>query len=165
MGLEIERRFLIINNNWKRFITKKVFIEQGYLTKSFDEWIIRIRFSDNDFKIAFKKHIKSFTNFEFEYSIPRKDGEVIMSNISNKIKKERFFLEIEKKLWIIDCFQENNYPLEIAEIELSREDEDLSLPSFISKEITGRKYFSNFCLANNPFSKWEKNYLISLKES
>ena len=131
MGLEIERRVLIKNNNWKRFITKKVFIEQGYLTKSFDDWIIRIRFSDNDFKIAFKKHIKSFTNFEFEYSIPRKDGEVIMSNISNKIKKERFFLEIEKKLWIIDCFQENNYPLEIAEIELSSEVEDISLPSFI----------------------------------
>ena len=155
MGLEIERRFLIKNNNWKRFITKKVFIEQGYLTKSFDEWIIRIRFSDNDFKIAFKKHIKSFTNFEFEYSIPRKDGEVIMSNISNKIKKERFFLEIEKKLWIIDCFQENNYPLEIAEIELSSEVEDISLPSFISKEITGLKHYSNFSLANKPFSEWK----------
>ena len=155
MGLEIERRFLIKNNNWKRFITKKVFIEQGYLTKSFDDWIIRIRFSDNDFKIAFKKHIKSFTNFEFEYSIPRKDGEVIMSNISNKIKKERFFLEIEKKLWIIDCFQENNYPLEIAEIELSSEVEDISLPSFISKEITGLKHYSNFSLANKPFSKWK----------
>ena len=155
MGLEIERRFLIKNNNWKRFITKKVFIEQGYLTKSFDDWIIRIRFSDNDFKIAFKKHIKSFTNFEFEYSIPRKDGEVIMSNISNKIKKERFFLEIEKKLWIIDCFQENNYPLEIAEIELSSEVEDISLPSFISKEITGLKHYSNFSLANKPFSEWK----------
>jgi len=155
MGLEIERRFLIKNNNWKRFITKQVFIEQGYLTKSFDDWIIRIRFSDNDFKIAFKKHIKSFTNFEFEYSIPRKDGEVIMSNISNKIKKERFFLEIEKKLWIIDCFQENNYPLEIAEIELSSEVEDISLPSFISKEITGLKHYSNFSLAIKPFSEWK----------
>ena len=155
MGLEIERRFLVKNNNWKRYITKKVFIEQGYLTKSFDDWIIRIRFSDNDFKIAFKNHIKSFTNFEFEYSIPRKDGEVIMSNISNKIKKERFFLEIEKKLWIIDCFQENNYPLEIAEIELSSEVEDISLPSFISKEITGLKHYSNFSLANKPFSKWK----------
>ena len=77
-----------------------------------------------------------------------------MSNLSNKIKKERFFLEIEKKFWIIDCFKENNYPLEIAEIELSNEEEDLSLPSFISKEITGLKQYSNFSLANKPFSKW-----------
>ena len=154
MALEIERRFLIKNDNWKEFITEKIFIEQGYLSKSLDNWIIRIRFTGKDFKIAFKKHIKSFTNFEFEYSIPRKDGETIMSNLSNIIKKERFFLEVEKKPWIIDCFKEKNYPLEIAEIELSKEKEDLNLPSFISKEITGLTDYSNFSLANKPFSEW-----------
>ena len=157
MALEIERRFLIKNDNWKKFITEKIFIEQGYLSKSLDNWIIRIRFTGKDFKIAFKKHIKSFTNFEFEYSIPQKDGETIMSNLSNTIKKERFFLEVEKKSWIIDCFKENNYPLEIAEIELSNEEEDLFLPSFISKEITGLTHYSNFSLANNPFSNWEED--------
>ena len=156
MSLEIERRFLIKNDNWKEFITKKIFIEQGYLTKSFDDWIIRIRFTGKEFKIALKKHIAGFTNFEFEYSIPQKDGETIMSNLSNTIKKERFFVEFEKKSWIIDCFKENNYPLEIAEIELSNEEEDLILPSFISKEITGLTHYSNFSLANNPFSGWNE---------
>ena len=155
MALEIERRFLIKNDNWKEFITEKIFIEQGYLSETIDNWIIRIRFTGKDFKIAFKKHIKSFTNFEFEYSIPQKDGETIMSNLSNTIKKERFFLEVEKKSWIIDCFKENNYPLEIAEIELSNENEELSLPSFISKEITGLTHYSNFSLANKPFSTWK----------
>ena len=157
MALEIERRFLIKNDNWKEFITEKIFIEQGYLSKSLDNWIIRIRFTGKDFKIALKKHIKSFTNFEFEYSIPQKDGETIMSNLSNTIKKERFFLKVEKKSWIIDCFKENNYPLEIAEIELSNEAEDLFLPSFISKEITGLTHYSNFSLANNPFSEWKED--------
>ena len=155
MALEIERRFLIKNDNWKKFIKKKFLIEQGYLSKSLDNWIIRIRFTGKDYKIALKKHIESFTNFEFEYSIPRKDGEIIMSNLSNTIKKERFYLEVEKKSWIIDCFKEKNYPLEIAEIELSSEDEDLSLPSFISKEITGLTQYSNFSLANKPFSEWK----------
>jgi adenylate cyclase len=155
MALEIERRFLIKNDKWKEFITNKISIEQGYLSKSLDDWIIRIRFTGKDFKIALKKHIESFTNFEFEYSIPRKDGETIMSNLSNTIKKERFFLKVENKSWIIDCFKEKNYPLEIAEIELSNEEEDLSLPSFISKEITGLKHYSNFSLANKPFSKWK----------
>jgi len=157
MALEIERRFLIKNDNWKKFITEKIFIEQGYLSQSLDNWIIRIRFTGQDFKIAFKKHIKSFTNFEFEYSIPQKDGETIMSNLSNTIKKERFLLEVEKKSWIIDCFKENNYPLEIAEIELSNEDEDLSLPSFISKEITGLTDYSNLSLSNKPFSTWKND--------
>ena len=157
MALEIERRFLIKNDNWKEFINKKIPIEQGYLSRSLDDWISRIRFTGKEFKIALKKHIKGFTNFEFEYSSPRRDGEIIMSNLSNIIKKERFYLEVEKKSWIIDCFKENNYPLEIAEIELSNEEEDLFLPSFISKEITGLTHYSNFSLANNPFSKWKED--------
>ena len=164
MALEIERRFLIKNENWKEFITKKIFIEQGYLSKSLDDWIIRIRFTGEEFKIALKKHIESFTNFEFEYSIPRKDGETIMSNLSNTIKKERFIVEVEKKSWIIDCFQENNYPLEIAEIELSYEKEEISLPSFISKEITGLKQYSNFNLTNKPFSKWKEDYIDNFQK-
>ena len=163
MALEIERRFLIKNDNWKKFITKKIFIEQGYLSKNLDDWIIRIRCTGRDFKIALKKHIEGFTNFEFEYSIPKKDGEIIMSNISNTIKKERFFLEVEKKTWIIDCFKGNNYPLEIAEIELSNEEEDVSLPPFISKEITGQKHYSNFSLANKPFSEWKDDHLKTKK--
>ena len=155
MALEIERRFLIKNDNWKEFINKKIYIEQGYLSKSLNGWIIRVRLIGKSSKITLKKHIKGFTNFEFEYSIPRSDAETIMSNLSNTIKKDRFFLKIEKKSWIIDCFKENNYPLEIAEIELSNEEEDLFLPSFISKEITGLTDYSNFSLANNPFSEWE----------
>ena len=163
MSLEIERRFLLKNDNWKEFITKKIYIEQGYLSKSLDDWISRIRFTDKDFKIALKKHIKGFTNFEFEYSIPRSDAEKIMSNLSSTIKKERFFLEVEKKSWIIDCFKDNNYPLVIAEIELSNEDEDLLLPSFISKEITELNHYSNFSLASNPFSEWKEDYLTTYK--
>ena len=158
MALEIERRFLIKNDNWKEFITKKIYIEQGYLSKSLDGWIIRIRFEGKNSKIALKKHIKGFTNFEFEYSIPRSDAEKIMSNLSSTIKKERFFLEVEKKSWIIDCFKDNNYPLEIAEIELSNEEEDVSLPPFISKEITGQKHYSNFSLAKKPFSEWKDDH-------
>ena len=155
MSFEIERRFLLKNDNWKEFITKKIYIEQGYLSKSLDGWITRIRCTGKKSKITLKKHIKGFTNFEFEYSIPRSDAETIMSNLSNTIKKDRYFLEIEKKSWIIDCFKENNYPLEIAEIELSNEKEDLFLPSFISKEITGLTHYSNFSLAKKPFSEWK----------
>jgi len=159
MAFEIERRFLIKNDNWKKFITKKIFIEQGYFSKSLDGWIIRVRLIGKNSKITLKKHIKGFTNFEFEYSIPRSDAETIMSNLSNKIKKDRYFLEIEKKFWIIDCFKENNYPLIIAEIELSHEEEDLILPAFISKEITGLTHYSNFSLANNPITERKEEYL------
>ena len=159
MSLEIERRFLVKNDEWKEFITKKISIEQGYLSYKLDDWIIRIRFNGENFKIALKKHISNFTNFEFEYLIPESDGEKIMSNLSNTIKKERFLLEVNKKKWIIDCFKEKNFPLKVAEIELSNEKENLIIPSFISREISGLINFSNFNLATNPFSEWSDKEL------
>ena len=79
-----------------------------------------------------------------------------------KLHSKRFFLEVEKKFWTIDCIKDNNYPLEIAEIELLKEDEDLNIPSFISKEITGLRHYSNFSLSIKPFSEWEYNYFTNL---
>ena len=88
-----------------------------------------------------------------------------MSNLKNTIKKDRFFLEIEKKQWIIDCFKEKNFPLEVAEIELSKEEEEFTLPSFVSKEITGLQNLSNFSLTSHPLSKWNHDDLRTLEKS
>ncbi len=165
MALEIERRFLVKNDDWKELITKKICIEQGYLSYKLDDWIIRIRFNGANFKIALKKHIENFTNFEFEYLIPNSDGEKIMSNLRNTIKKDRFFLEVEKKQWIIDSFKEKNFPLQVAEIELSKEEEAFKLPKFVSKEITGIHNLSNFSLTSYPLSKWNNDDLRILEKS
>ena len=165
MSLEIERRFLIENDEWKNFITHKTFIEQGYLSYDMDDWIVRIRFNGKNFKIALKKHLKNFTNYEFEYLIPSKDGEKIISNLNKTIKKERFFLKVNKRNWIIDCFKEKNYPLKIAEIELKEEKEEIIIPNFLSKEITGLRIFSNFSLTKYPLSKWKNEDLKNLNKN
>ena len=159
MALEIERRFLIKNDHWKEFIINKTSIEQGYLSYNLEDWIIRIRFNGKDFKIALKKHIQNFTNYEYEFSIPNSEGEKIMATLTNKIKKERFFLEVDNKNWIVDCFKDKNFPLEIAEIELNSEKEEVILPPFLLREITGLKIFSNLSLTKRPFSKWENKDL------
>ena len=162
MALEIERRFLIKNDEWKKFITHNTFIEQGYLSYDLKDWIIRIRFNGKNFKIALKKHIKNFTNYEYEYSIPNSEGEKIMSTLTKTIKKERFFLEFDQRNWIVDCFKDKNFPLEIAEIELNTEKERFSLPPFLSKEITGLKFFTNLSLTQHPFSEWKNKDLKNL---
>ena len=46
MSLEIERRFLIKNDQWKEFITHKAFIEQGYLSYDLEDWICLLYTSD-----------------------------------------------------------------------------------------------------------------------
>ena len=59
MAFEIERRFLLKNNNWRKFITKKINIEQGYLSKSLDGWIIRVRLTVKTLKLHLKNISKA----------------------------------------------------------------------------------------------------------
>ena len=158
MSIEIERRFLIKNNDWEKLINRKSDIIQGYLSTYSDDWIVRIRSEDNLFKLTLKKHIAKSKNFEFEYEIPKQEGEIIIAEMKNPIIKERFYLHYKEREWIIDRFKGKNFPLEIAEIELQEIDEEINLPSFLSNEITGLKEFSNFALSNKPFSCWDKKY-------
>ena len=155
MCIEIERRFLIKNNDWEKLINHKSDIIQGYLSSSSESWLVRIRSEDNLFTLTLKKHLINSKNFEFEYKIPKKEGEMIISEIKKTIIKERFYLRFKEKEWIIDRFKGENFPLEIAEVELKTIDERIDLPSFLSTEITGLKKFSNFELSNKPFSSWE----------
>ena len=156
MAIEIERRFLIKNNDWRNHIIDKVVIEQGYFGSNFKDWIIRIRAKEEHYFLTLKKHIANSSSHEFEYEIPKEDGRFMLSNLANKIKKERFTLIINNEKWIIDSFNEKNYPLLIAEIELKNKLQKINLPKFISSEITGLKIFSNFELSKNPYSCWSK---------
>ena len=154
MNLEIERRFLVKNNNWRKYIINQGSIIQGYLSSNNDEWIVRLRSENKKFILTLKKHIVNSTSLEFEYKINRGEGNQILSNIKDKIEKDRFYLKINNQNWIVDIFKDINAPLEIAEIELASEHEKIIIPDFISKEITGIKIFSNYQLSINPFSSW-----------
>ena len=154
MNLEIERRFLIKNNKWKKFIINYVDITQGYLSSNTDGWIVRLRDENKQFELTLKKHIVNSTSLEFNYKINRNEGNQILSNIKNKIEKQRFYLKIDNQNWLVDVFQNLNKPLEIAEIELNVATEEVFIPDFISNEITGIKNFSNHQLSQKPFSTW-----------
>ena len=47
MGIEIERRFLVKNEDWKSQIVLSEDFSQAYLNSSIDEWATRVRVIDN----------------------------------------------------------------------------------------------------------------------
>ena len=55
---------------------------------------------------------------------------------------------------IVDCFAEENSPLVLAEVELEKENELITKPSWCGKEITGEYQWSNASLAQMPISQW-----------
>ena len=80
-----------------------------------------------------------------------------------KITKTRYQLEINKKNWVVDVFEESNSCLKIAEIELNSESEEIQVPSWCGKEITGIKSLSNASLAKAPISELSVKDRIKIK--
>ena len=159
MGIEIERRFLVKNEEWKSHIILREQFRQAYLNSSMDEWATRVRIVDhNKAYITLKSSINGLVNNEFEYSIPIKDAIELMRLSKYKIIKTRYHLKINNKNWVVDLFDGSNTSLKIAEIELNSETEKIKVPSWCGQEITGIKSLSNAFLAKTPLS------VMSLKD-
>jgi len=166
MGVEIERRFLVENENWKSQIILSEDFSQAYLNSSVDEWTTRIRVIDNKKGyITLKSSLNGLTNYEFEYSIPIKDAIELIKLSKYKITKTRYQLKINNKNWMVDIFDGSNSSLKIAEIELNSESEEIQIPSWCGQEITGMKSLSNASLAKTPISKLSVKDRMKVKES
>ena len=155
MALEIERRFLVQGEDWRKYTRKKQSLRQGYLVTKVEGWTVRIRISGTQNAwLTLKYPANGITRNEFEYLIPISDAESIWELIPYKLKKDRYELELHGGDWIVDCFEENNHPLVIAEVELPSTETIVTKPEWCRKEITNEHHWSNASLAKNPISKW-----------
>ena len=155
MGIEIERRFLVENEDWKDQVIRSESFSQAYLNSSVDEWATRVRIIDNNKGyITLKSSLNGLINYEFEYSIPMKDANELIELSKYKISKTRYQLKINKQDWVVDLFYGSNSSLKIAEIELNSKSEEIQIPSWCGQEITGIKSLSNASLAIRPISEF-----------
>jgi CYTH domain-containing protein len=154
MGIEIERRFLVKNEDWRSKVILSEDFSQAYLNSNLDEWAVRIRIiNNNQAYITLKSSLNELTNYEFEYQIPIQDAIELFNLSKNKITKTRYQLKIGKKDWVVDSFKGLNSSLTIAEIELNSESEQIQIPSWCEQEITGIKSLSNAALAKQPITE------------
>tara|TARA_Y100001968_G_C18975412_1_gene534287 strand:- start:120 stop:620 length:501 start_codon:yes stop_codon:yes gene_type:complete len=165
MGIEIERRFLVENEDWRSQVLLSEDFRQAYLNSTVDEWTTRVRIIDNNEAfITLKSSINGLVNYEFEYPIPNKDANELFNLSKYKITKTRYQLKTNEKNWVVDSFGDSNSSLKIAEIELISESEQIKVPKWCGQEITGMKSFSNASLAITPISKLSIKNRIKAKD-
>jgi adenylate cyclase len=155
MAKEIEHKFLLANNDWRKLVYKSAKYIQGYLSSQ-PTSSIRVRISDNQAWLNIKSATIGIERLEFEYEIPRTDAEEIITTLCNKplIEKIRHFLLIDDHIWEIDEFEGENKGLVIAEIELSDVGEFFTKPSWLSDEVTYDLRYYNNNLIKHPYNKW-----------
>jgi len=154
MGIEIERKFVVISDDWKNQVTGNT-IRQGYLSTSPDR-VVRIRIVNQKAWITVKSSSDGLVRNEWEYPIPADDAKAMLENlcIQPVIEKIRYRIPYEGMMWDLDVFYGENEGLLIAEIELESENQPFALPAWAGKEVTHNRLYHNNHLAQYPYRAW-----------
>ena len=157
MGVEIERKFLVDHEQWKKVKKPKgTHYRQGYLWDD-EKRTVRIRVTDKQGYITLKGAAKGISRPEFEYKIPKKDGVELLDAFSApEVEKIRYRIRHGEKLWEVDEFLGANAGLIVAEIELKTEEEIFKKPAWITDEVSGDEQYYNSNLSIHPFKTWKK---------
>ncbi len=156
MGLEIERKFLLKNMQWKKDIISQRKIKQGYLNST-PESTVRVRIKGEKGFITVKGKMENLIRKEFEYEIPTHDAEELLVLCQQPIiAKTRYEVLYHGYIWEIDEFENENKGLFIAEVEMKNADENPDIPEWIGAEVTYNRKYYNSNLIQHPYEKWEE---------
>jgi adenylate cyclase len=155
MAIEIERKFLVRGEDWRRFVTAHTDIRQGYLSSGgYSSTRVRI----NDGKAAtltVKSKRAELRRVEVECAIAVADAEaLLMLRESSLISKVRHHVPWGNHIWEVDEFHGDNEGLVIAEVELHNDSESFDRPPWLGVEVTGQPQYYNSSLASRPYSSW-----------
>ncbi|GAB4269606.1 MAG: CYTH domain-containing protein [Methylomicrobium sp.] len=155
MAIEIEHKYLLINDEWRHLVTHSMRYRQGYLTSN-SNCSVRVRTGNDKAWLNIKSATIGSSRDEYEYEIPYQDADEMMQRLCKRplIEKTRHFVPVGKHIWEVDEFEGENEGLIVAEIELSSHEETFVKPSWIGQEVTSDLRYYNNNLAANPYRQW-----------
>ncbi len=154
MGREIERKFLVIGDAWRKG-AKRSRLSQGYLLAGRDK-SVRVRLEDGRGTVAIKGRARGLVRAEYEYAIPARDARQLLDRLCEKplIEKTRHRVRFSGRVWEIDEFSGDNRGLIVAEVELASAAQTVVLPPWAGKEVTRDARYLNSNLFRNPYRRW-----------
>ncbi|MCF6337077.1 MAG: CYTH domain-containing protein [Gammaproteobacteria bacterium] len=160
MSIEIERKFLLINDDWRAQADSGVVMRQGYLSSvssnAEQKSSVRVRIAGEQASLNIKGATLSITRQEYEYPIPLCDAHELLDSLADGplIEKKRYHVQHDAHMWEIDVFEGDNQGLVVAEIELASEDEIFARPAWLGEEVSADARYYNVCLVRHPYKNW-----------
>ena len=158
LNIEIERKFLVLNDDFKTQSSRQIQIIQGYISSESGQ-TVRVRIKDNKgiLTIKGKSQNSGLSRFEWEKEIPLNEAKQLLELCEQgKIEKIRYEVPAGKHIFEVDVFSGDNEGLIIAEVELNFEEETYDKPKWLGLEVTGDKRYYNSRLVSNPYKYWKK---------
>ncbi len=151
MGVEIERKFLVVNDNWRKEAKRSTNIAQGYLNDD-PRRTVRVRIRDRLAWLTVKGVAEGLVRPEFEYEIPVEDARQLMALTRTSLSKIRHEIDFAGKTWEVDEFQGAHAGLVIAELELDTEAESFERPAWLGREVSEDPAYFNSTLARAAYA-------------
>ena len=158
MPIEIERKFLVEGDAWRRDVSRSERMAQGYLAgPPASKCSVRVRIAGEIAHLNIKSATAGVARDEYEYAIPLADAERMLATLAGAlVEKIRHHVEIESHLFEVDEFVGANERLVVAEIELPRADAAFPHPPWLGREVTDLVRYYNVRLATHPYSAWSE---------
>ncbi|MBT5231302.1 MAG: CYTH domain-containing protein [Methylococcales bacterium] len=155
MATEIERKYLLLSEDWRSNIVKQAKMVQGYL-ESNEAISIRIRTEGESANINIKSGTLGISRTEYEYSIPLSDATEMLDKMCARplIEKVRYWVDYQGFMWEVDIFDGENAGLVVAEIELNHEHQSFPMPDWVGQEVSMHKRYYNSLLMAHPYCRW-----------
>jgi len=156
--IEIERKYLVSSNAYRKEAFDKVEIIQGFLS-THPERTVRVRLTGQKGFITVKGKTDKdgTTRFEWEREISLEEAKNLLTLCKEgAIHKLRYLVKSGSHVVEVDEFHDQNKGLVIAEIELQHPSETFLKPNWLGKEVTGDPRYYNSQLSKNPFLSWKK---------
>lgn len=163
MSREIERKYLVDGDDFRREARSVINIAQGYLCRR--KVTARIRIADSEAFLTIKNRSRDggLSRDEWEWNIPVRCARMLLDGCSGVIEKKRYLVPLDDTHIIeVDEFAGCNSGLIIAEVELSSIDDHPSLPRWMRRDVTAFRFFSNSYLSAHPFNTWDKGIIDDL---
>ena len=161
MGIEIERKFLVVGDGWRVAAQRVVPMAQGYLNdlamvdSGAMQASVRVRIEGDVARLNIKSRELGASRQEFEYAIPVEDAHALLAlAVGGRIEKRRHIVEHAGHVWEVDEFLGDNAGLVVAEIELDAVDAPFERPDWLGAEATAAPRYYNLALASRPFAQW-----------
>jgi adenylate cyclase len=154
MGTEIERKFLLCSDVWRKGATGTMY-RQGYLNSA-KERTVRIRTVGDQAFLTIKGITVGATRAEYEYPIPFDECNAMLDTLAEKplIEKKRYKIKRGDLTWEIDEFFGDNKGLIVAEVELQSESQAFDKPDWVGDEVGGDPRYFNSNLIKHPYTRW-----------
>ena len=145
MLIEIERKFLVKGDLFKKYSIEKKSIIQGYLNKDPNR-TVRVRLTNDNGSLTIKGRTnkKGTSRLEWEKFIPKSEAKSLLELAMDiPIEKIRYIIPHGAMTIEVDEFLSHKKGLVLAEIELPMENTPFKKPDWLGKEVTGNPNYYN----------------------